>query len=140
MTLLLPRFPLSSPTCRFCNCNPRYRSSVMPNNPNGNAYRPFYSCIRCRPQRLRTRSDHERGWITWDDGRGIAHSNPNCDCGVPSWQHRAGVESPRHGLGFWTCASGSCGYSSEYLNAETREEARDYHMVPNRVTFRPWLC
>ena len=138
MTTLLPRFPLDSPICRFCNWKPRFRLLIELQNLNGNAYRPYYICIRCKSRRTQTVSDHERGWISWDDDRGIRASNPNCDCGVPSRQDRAGVQSLRPGMGLWVRASGACFYYSDLRKGQTPEEAKQ-HVVRGNVSFIPWL-
>lgn len=110
----------------------------MLGNLNGNVGRPYYICVCCKGAGRRTHSVHERGWITWDDDRGISPSNPNCDCGIPSRQDKAGVGSRRQGMGFSTCASGACDYYSEFLNGQTWKEAGTY-TVPDCVTFLPWL-
>jgi len=82
--LLLPQFPLPPPICRFCKWRPRYQSYVMSGNPNGNVGKLYYICVCCKRDCRRTDPGHERGWITWDDDRGICPGNPNCDCGIPS--------------------------------------------------------
>lgn len=133
-------FPLhNTPACRFCNWIPKYRSTVKPDNPNGNLGRPYYICIRCKSKDRRAPWVHEAGWITWDDDRGMHESNPQCDCGWVSRQDRAGVDSSRPGMGFWTCATGACGYYSKFINGQTREEARKNPSVANRSYFQPWL-
>jgi hypothetical protein len=52
--------------------------------------------------------------------------NPQCDCDWVSRQDRAGISSSRPGMGFWTCATGACEYYSEFINGQTREEAKNY--------------
>ncbi len=135
---LVPRFPLESPKCRFCGWVPRRISTVREGNLNGNALRPYYICLPCKYDRFQITSDHERGWIAWNDARGIHPSNPNCDCGIPSRQDGVGVRRLRAGMGFWTCASGACSYYSELRNGQTPEEAAEYPL-PENVTFSPWL-
>lgn len=135
---LRPEFPLSHPLCCRCGWEPRYRDTAKPANQNGNGGRPYYKCIRCN-YRSQGKQYHSRGWITWDDDRGICDSNPLCDCGVVSRQDRAGVESGMFGWGFWTCATGSCGYFSKYRNGWTDEEMAFSPSEPQCVQFVPWL-
>ena len=120
-----PRFPLLYPRCRVCDLATLHRRITQPSNPNGNAGRPYYICISCE------RKDG-KGWVTWDDERGVRNSNPSCYCGNLSRQDQVGIGRGRRGLGFWTCATGSCDYHSKYLNGWT-------NYAPQCVEFYPWL-
>jgi hypothetical protein len=143
---LQPTFPMENiPQCRRCGYRPKYRSTVSPNNPNGNSGRPYYFCIRCQfSRKCRASSNgHRKGWISWDDNRGVHPSNRNCYCGVACRQDRAGVNSFHSGYGFWTCASGRCSYTSFRRDGLTDDEARhagaasDDGFVPWHVETRP---
>jgi len=123
-----PTFPMQEkPLCPRCNYEPKFRNKASANNPNGNANRPYYICVRCKNDRNRTvsKTDHERGWITWDDDRGVRPGNPDCDCAVASRQERTGRYSTCPGRGFWTCATGSCAYFSFRRDGLTDEEVED---------------
>jgi hypothetical protein len=113
MKPLTPRFPLDLDRleCSRCDGEPE-RKITRPTNPNGNAGRPYYICSDCGE------------WITWYDDRGVHGSNPNYDCGIACRQDRAGANAEilETGLGFWTCASGSCGYFAKLMNGLTDEE------------------
>ncbi|EMD86689.1 hypothetical protein COCC4DRAFT_33191 [Bipolaris maydis ATCC 48331] len=122
---LQPQFPLLRPHCRVCGSATLDRHITRPSNPNGNASRPYYICMLCK-------SNNEEGWVTWDDERGVCNSNPTCYCGVPSRQDREGIARGRPGLGFWTCATGSCDYYSRWSNGWTI-------YTPQCVEFDPWL-
>lgn len=113
-TLYEPSFPLSSsPLCRRCAYRPKYRDTVSVNNTNGNAGRPYYICIRCKnDQTIISVGQNGKGWITWDDRRGINSRNPRCNCGLLARQDRAGLNTYAPGAGFWTCSTGACGYVS----------------------------
>jgi hypothetical protein len=141
---LRPHFPFARPYCRRCFRKPRFPSNVKPSNLNGNVGRPYYTCASCGQQGQNHHyhppsQDHCRGWITWDDDRGICDSNPPCHCGVVSRQDRASVRSSRPGLGFWTCATGSCDYFSKFRNGWTDEERASSSPEPHCVEFVPWL-
>lgn len=83
-------------------------------------------------------ADQPKGWITWDDGRGVHPRNPPCFCGFVCRQDRAGIDSSRPGYGFWTCAYGSCDYFSFRTDGLTLFEAyRDG--AAGDDGFRPWL-
>ncbi|OJJ68291.1 hypothetical protein ASPBRDRAFT_322738 [Aspergillus brasiliensis CBS 101740] len=139
---LRPQFPCT-PVCRRCGWIPRdHRPHHVATNRNGNLGRPYYACPNCTSQTY-SYSPHvrDRGWITWDDERGIRDSNPLCDCGVVSRQDRAGAGTTMSGLGFWTCATGRCGYFSRYRNGWTDEERMSGVGVNDHdcVEFFPWL-
>ena len=136
---LWPQFPVTHPLCRRCGREPRYRNTVMPANPNGNAGRPYYICVRCNQNCSQSLQDHRRGWITWDDDRGIHARNPTFYCGAVSRQDRAGVESSIPRLGFWTCATGSCDYFSKFWNGWTNKEKALSPPESQCVEFVPWL-
>ena len=77
-------------------------STVMPNNPNGNEGRPYFTCTHCGT------------FCTFGDLRGVNPGNPMCDCAIPQ-PTRVQVASeggsqlcPRsiH----LCCAVGGCGY------------------------------
>lgn len=140
----IPRFPLTpTPRCpnRNCNWTPKIRSECPATNPNGNAYRPYYICIKCKkapspptPAR-KTRQGHSKGWITWDDAIGIHPDNPRCDCpgGWVARQDRGGENGFYQGGGFWTCATGRCAYLSFRLDGDPVMEGRWDD------GFEPWL-
>jgi hypothetical protein len=65
--------------------------------------------------------------------------NPPCHCHVVSRQDRAGVENTMPGMGFWTCATGSCGYFSPFRNGWTEEKLASVPLEPGCVPFVPWL-
>lgn len=135
---LQPQFPLNSPLCRRCGWRPRYRCTVT-GNQNGNVGRPYYICVRCDWNCSQGLQDHHKGWITWDDDRGIRGSNPRCYCGAASRQDRAGAESSMPGLGFWTCATRECDYFSKFQNGWTDKERALSLPNPQCVKFVPWL-
>ncbi|KAF2687535.1 hypothetical protein K458DRAFT_296588 [Lentithecium fluviatile CBS 122367] len=130
--------PLSPPHCRHCNWTPRYRNITNAANQNGNGGRPYYKCVKCESRNLDTQP-HTRGWITWDDDLSMCDSNPLCYCEAVSRQDRAGVRSDMCGWGFWTCATGGCGYFSKYRNGWTDEERAFSPSEPQCVRFVPWL-
>ncbi|KAF1975436.1 hypothetical protein BU23DRAFT_503340 [Bimuria novae-zelandiae CBS 107.79] len=130
---LQPQLPLSQPRCRHCNLTTSLRRRTTgPLNRNGNVGRPYYICIPCE-------DNDTRGWVTWDDERGICDGNPVCHCGGLSRQDRKGNASRRTGLGFWTCATGSCNYYSEYSNGWTTQEMNTLPHAPQCTEFYPWL-
>ncbi|OCK86051.1 hypothetical protein K432DRAFT_187437 [Lepidopterella palustris CBS 459.81] len=106
---LLPHFPLSTiPTCRVCH-SPGRRRIVTPENQNGNAGRPYYTCKPCKDRNRSFASKYKVGWICWDDDRGISSQNPPCTtCRVTSRQ-----DTSRRGKEFYTCATGACNYYKE---------------------------
>ena len=152
----IPAFPrFSPPQCRRCSWIPKKRETVLNKNPNGNAGRPYYICIKCKnvpsassPQQhyhpssakiSQWRSKREKeGWIAWDDNIGIASTNRPCYCGFVCRQDRAGVDSGYPGGGFWTCAVGVCGFLSFRRDALTEMEARK-RGLPADEMFEPWL-
>ncbi|PSR88626.1 hypothetical protein BD289DRAFT_452660 [Coniella lustricola] len=118
------------PTCRTCNTRGSLQY-VKPDNPNGNAGRPYSICPKCPP--------YQR-WLRWEDARGIHITNPPCHCGKPSRQDRIGRSSTRPGKpagkagwGFWTCAEGVCRYYSEVLDGDVQGTAAEGER------FIPWL-
>ncbi|OCL01894.1 hypothetical protein AOQ84DRAFT_393359 [Glonium stellatum] len=129
-----PRFPLrQAPQCRTCSTSGT-RRLTQEDNPNGNIRRPYYFCTECK----RTQTDvpeSKRGWITWDDARGINQANPHCYCLMASRQDRCGSGSSSPGMGFWTCATGTCGYFSKDRYGLTRRKLDGRQPT----TFRPWL-
>ncbi|KAL8946697.1 MAG: hypothetical protein Q9222_006940 [Ikaeria aurantiellina] len=139
----IPFFPLRSPQCRHCGWIPRYRDIVLPTNPNGNANRPYYKCVKCKQNAspdARKTGDRIKGWITWDDHIGISPENRPCFCagGYACRQDRAGVDSFYPGGGFWTCATGSCNFLSFRNDALTDDEAYK-RGAPHDGGFEPWL-
>lgn len=132
-----PKFPMARhPKCRRCGWIPKYRGTVKYSNPNGNYRRPYFICIRCKRNALdpnRPRLNRKVGWISWDDYIGVHENNRPCFCGFVCRQDRAGVDSFCPGAGFWTCATGSCGFVSFRSDALTNEEA-SYD-----GGFEPWL-
>ncbi|KAJ9666454.1 hypothetical protein H2201_003376 [Coniosporium apollinis] len=144
----LPHFPLPKPPpCRICRSSRTIKLTVHPSNPNGNASRQYYICLQCKSGSKSSSGHyglnaHEVGWVSWADNRGIHKDNPRCNCGVVSRQDRAGVDSSRPGMGFWTCATGACGYYSEFANGLTLEEAQrreDWPAGLGYEGFWPWL-
>ena len=140
----LAKFPLSQARCRKCNWVPKYRNKVSPQNPNGNADRPYYICVRCRDKpdaataMKSNRIRRENGWITWDDNIGISQENRLCFCGFVCRQDRAGVDSYYPGGGFWTCATGSCDFLSFRRDGLTDDEAYKTNAAHSEG-FEPWL-
>lgn len=130
---LQPQLPLSHPCCQRCGRTSSLRRLITkPSNRNGNAGRPYYICTRCNGK-------SKRGWVSWDDEHGIRDGNPVCYCGALSRQDREAKNRERNGLGFWTCATGSCDYYSKYWNGWTTREAKSTPHVPQCVEFYPWL-
>lgn len=130
-----PTFPLRpKPSCRRCNNTPRYRSTVHPLNQNGNGDRPYYVCAQCKENPTTASGPNGKGWITWDDNKGVAPSNPKCNCGFLARQDRAGVNSYAPGQGFWTCCTGACAYLSWRSDGRTKAEAGGWN-----EGFLPWL-
>ena len=108
-----PTFPLShKPSCRHCHCTPEYRSTVGFTNGNGNGGRHYYVCTECKTNPRLASSRNSKGWITWDDDKGVEPGNPLCDCGFISRHDRTGVNSSTPGREFWACSTGACGYFS----------------------------
>ncbi|KAI4132578.1 MAG: hypothetical protein LQ341_006258 [Variospora aurantia] len=145
----IPTFPRSQPPkCRHCGWIPKYRNTVLPSNPNGNADRPYYICVKCKEKSAnsspngRTKTSRQRdklGWISWDDNIGIHRKNSPCFCGYASRQDRAGVDSYYPGGGFWTCALGACDYLSYREDGLTIREAQEQGFDSYDDGFEPWL-
>lgn len=132
-------FPMPHhPRCRRCKWIPKFRDNVKINNPNGNAGRPYFICIKCKSNDNVPLINGKKGWISWDDYIGIHPSNRPCYCGFVSRQDRAGVDSYYPGGGFWTCATGSCSFLSYRRDALTDEEAYKKGL-PRHDGFEPWL-
>ena len=138
-----PKFPLRThPTCRQCGWVPKYRSGAREDNPNNNAERSYFICVKCRqsePSQISKTSQARRrkGWITWDDAIGVSIKNPPCFCGgrvVASRQDKCGEGSNYPGGGFWTCATGQCEYISWRRDGLTNDEADGWDDM-----FEPWL-
>lgn len=87
---------------------------VQSSNLNGNIGRPYFVCTNpvCPNVVSPTPGQHERGWVTWDDGVGVAPGNPLCRCLRVARQDTAGVVSRVPGKRFWTCSRGACGFTS----------------------------
>jgi predicted RNA-binding protein YlxR (DUF448 family) len=135
VTNLQPTFPMQKkPSCPRCGCKAS-RKTVSPHNPNGNVGRPYYICIKCKTNRecKVSKIEYGKGWISWDDDRGVHPSNRSCDCRIMCRQDRAGKYSSCPGRGFWTCAIGSCGYLSFRRNGLT-DEANDAEASPILVS------
>ena len=122
-------FPLHSrPQCPRC-LMPGRSDVVRFDNPIGNVGRPYYTCENCKQDpRVPTDSLGRKGWITWDDTKGLPVNNfvnnPTCRCGFLARQDRS-----RRGNGFWVCCVGQCGYlswSSDGIDGATGN-------------FQPWL-
>lgn len=105
---LSPVFPLKGPPCQICD-QPSTFGQVSAQNPNGNAYRPYYKCWGCGQ------------WTTWADLRGVSGrgENPGCECGkdvggvgigrLPSRMNITGKRAAKGpGKIFFTCAEGRC--------------------------------
>lgn len=90
MDLKFPRD--NAPACLDCGqaCIRRVTSK---SNTNGNAGRPYYTCLN---------STHGRKFTCWDDDRGISSTNPRCECGITSREFAAGGED------FYGCPVGGC--------------------------------
>jgi hypothetical protein len=130
---LQPQLPLRQPRCRHCSSTTSLRRSIVGrSNWNRNVGRPYYTCDPCP-------SNSKRRWVAWDDEHGICDGNPVCFCGGLSRQDRMGTSSGRTGWGFWTCATGSCDYYSEYLDGWTIQEARSLPSASQCAAFYPWL-
>ena len=141
VTNLQPTFPMQKKTlCPRCGYEPKYRNTVSPPNPNGNAGRPYYICIKCKnnPKREVSKIDHEKGWISWDDNRGVHRNNHPCYCKISCRQDRAGWYSSCPCRGFWTCAIRSCGYLSFRRDGFTDDETKGAKAAPD-AGFKPWL-
>ncbi|KAI4164463.1 MAG: hypothetical protein LQ342_001776 [Letrouitia transgressa] len=144
----IPIFPMpSAPQCRRCHWIPKRREIVGISNPNGNAGRPYYICIKCKQYNnnndsisssTQLRRRERDGWITWDDDIGIRATNRPCYCGFVCRQGRAGVNSGYPGGGFWTCAIGKCNFLSFRRDAVPEWEARE-RGLPSDDGFEPWL-
>lgn len=136
----LPQFPLSSkPCCRRCGWEPEFRNTVKATNKNGNAGRQYYKCNDCAKKTGQGVGGRLKGWITWDDNRGVDIKNPKCHCKIASRQDRAGACKTRPNLGFWTCATGSCSYYSAAKNGQTVEQRKGNPNMAGYREFRPWL-
>lgn len=140
-TNIQPTFPMQDvPRYGRCDYQPKHRTIVSPHNPNGNAGRPYYFCIKCQFNRKCGVSTNgfRKGWISWDDDRGIQQNNPPCHCRSMSRQDKAGIHSSHPGRGFWTCATGSCAYFSFRLDGLTDAKASSDGAAPD-AGFEPWL-
>ncbi len=130
-----PTFPLDpKPSCRHCHYTPQKRSTVDFTNQNGNGGRPYYVCVPCKTNASIPPGPNGKGWITWDDNRGMDPGNPECWCGLIARQDRTGVNSQAPGRGFWTCCTGACGYLSWRTDGRTDAEAGAWG-----DRFVPWL-
>ena len=110
-----PSHPAISPyQCRHCGSRYLKYDTVKPGNPNGNFGRPYYVCVNpsCPNVMRPDRRQHFRGWVTWDDSRGVDISNPLCECQRSARLDTAGVGSDVPGRRYWTCSTGACGYTS----------------------------
>jgi hypothetical protein len=99
-----PTFPLprhASPACKKCGLR-CVRQTWAVTNRNGNAGRPFYTCLGSQHQ------PHPREFSTWDDYEGIFKGNPRCSCGYTS---RVSTIKGRIPPSFFSCAVGGCGFS-----------------------------
>ncbi|KAL9031610.1 MAG: hypothetical protein Q9196_000367 [Gyalolechia fulgens] len=138
-----PIFPMAEhPQCRVCRWRPRYKNFVKADNKKGNVGRPFFICVKCKKNAsadpYHSKISREVGWISWDDYIGVHERNPPCACGVVCRQDRAGPDSSCPGAGFWTCATGSCGFVSFRKDALTTDEAYRQR-APYDDGFEPWL-
>ena len=91
-----PRFPLpTAPSCHICG-QPCTRDITSPGNRNGNANRPYYTCMD---------GTHSRHFLCWDDYEGITRGNPRCHCNFTSRRSTAYMNA------FFSCPAGSCNYN-----------------------------
>ncbi|TLS20373.1 uncharacterized protein PpBr36_11357 [Pyricularia pennisetigena] len=85
------------PVCKRC----AKKSSLLitgPENPNGNAGRPYYKCIACNR------------FFTFADDRGTKLDSPLCDCREPSRLQLNGRDrTPAFGL-HCVCKYGECDF------------------------------
>ena len=86
-------FSTSPPPCYLCS-RPSTLRIVQPNNPNGNAGRPYFKCIPC-----------DR-FLVFADARGNHATNPPCACGVPSKMQAASAWKGR--VVHFVCRLGQC--------------------------------
>ncbi|KAF7561493.1 hypothetical protein G7046_g2646 [Stylonectria norvegica] len=88
-------FPLpTAPNCLNCH-QPCTRKIISAGNKNGNAGRPYYMCVK---------PSHGFKFACWDDDRGIASDNPQCECGLISRKFTA------DGNEFFGCPVGTCSW------------------------------
>lgn len=104
-TLTSPRHPhpalLIPPPCPSANCSKSTKKLfVEPENPNGNAGRPYYSCPDCNR------------FVCFGDMRGIHLSNPECWCGgfQLSRLQVSGEKRKVPRALYYTCALGQCNF------------------------------
>ncbi|KAI1430504.1 hypothetical protein GGR50DRAFT_208068 [Xylaria sp. CBS 124048] len=71
---------------------------VQPDNPNGNAGRPYFKCADCQR------------FLFFCDARGNDPTNPACFCGNSSKRQVTGVNKPRPGRLFYVCRLKNCDY------------------------------
>ncbi|KAI4246323.1 MAG: hypothetical protein L6R40_001991 [Gallowayella cf. fulva] len=111
-------FPLPfAPQCRQCHWIPESPDEVRRDNRNDNAGRSYYICRNCK------KTNPRKGWITWNDSRGIDPTKGPCFCGFAVREDKAGSDSACPGKGFWTCAVGGCWYVSWRRDGRTEGEA-----------------
>lgn len=95
-----------TPICS-CGC-PGTRRDASPDNPNGNANRPYYRCEPCGR------------FLTFCDGRGLGPANPECWCGQASrrqvTRHDHAVSRAIH----FVCQSGRCSYYEARIDQDGR--------------------
>jgi hypothetical protein len=87
------KFPLERPpACLDCG-KPCIRKRTSNSNTNGNAGRPYYTCLN---------NSHGRKFSCWDDDRGISSTNPRCECGFTAREFKADGEE------YYGCPLGTC--------------------------------
>ncbi len=83
-------------------------------NPNGNADRPYFSCMDgCHP--------NTSEFVSWDDYGGIRADNPPCSCNsnFPSRRNKTNKEPRRY---FYKCSVGWCEFFAWGGEVEERDE------------------
>ncbi|KAI1813819.1 hypothetical protein GGS20DRAFT_453257 [Poronia punctata] len=100
MTLNPP--PAEPPRCRRCReTTTLYITS--PDNPNGNARRPYYCCSWC--DKFSVFADYRGNWVT----------NPRCDCWQSSKRQVTGIYNDHGnkvpGMVHFVCRLGKCGFN-----------------------------
>ncbi|KAM7187593.1 hypothetical protein V8F33_011149 [Rhypophila sp. PSN 637] len=121
--LLSPSFPQEGAPCQVCDQSSTF-GRVSASNPNGNAHRPFYKCIKCDK------------FITWADLGGVLADNPECDCAVgvgrravlPSRMTATGKRAASGpGRVFYTCAEARCDFWQWRAGDDPTGPGRDGH-------------
>ncbi|KAK2793804.1 hypothetical protein FQN51_001022 [Onygenales sp. PD_10] len=95
--------PDGVPQCCLCGeLSTQYRTRSS--NRNGNAGRYYYKCTPCGK------------FLGFNDRRGNLPENPECECGVPSKQQRAGADSKVPGGLHYVCRKARCDFYLPAVN------------------------